>query len=141
MPATRPSAGLAARHSVSLAILAGGAAGALARFGLDEALPVEPGRWPWATFIANLAGTALLGYVATRLLERLPPSAHARPLLGTGLCGALTTFSSLQVEAITLGRDGHEVMGGLYLVTTVVAGLACVALASAVVRRARWRAP
>jgi fluoride exporter len=141
MPAPRLLAGPAARHSVSLAIVAGGAVGALGRFGLDEALPVEPGRWPWATFIANIVGTLVLGYVATRLLERLPPSAHARPLLGTGLCGALTTFSSLQVEVVTLARDGHVVLGGAYLATTVVAGLVCVAAASAVVRRARWRTP
>jgi fluoride exporter len=53
--------------------------------------------WPWATFAANLVGTALLGYFVTRLQERLPPSTFRRPLLGTGLCGALTTFSTLQL--------------------------------------------
>lgn len=130
---------MVARHGVSAAVVIGGAIGATLRLALDEALPVQPGRWPWATFVANVVGTLLLGYVATRLLERLPPSAHRRPLLGTGLCGALTTFSSLQVEAIALGRDGHGVLAVAYVGTSIVVGLVCVALASALVRRARVR--
>lgn len=127
------------RHALSGAIVAGGATGALLRCGLDEALPIQPGVWPWATFLANLLGTALLGYFATRLLERLPPSAHRRPLLGTGLCGALTTFSTLQVEAISLGREGRPALGALYVVASIGGGLLCVSLSSALVRRARLR--
>lgn len=129
----------ASRHAVSGAVVVGGAAGATLRFALDEILPVEPGRWPWATFVANVVGTLLLGYFATRLLERLPPSLHRRPLLGTGLCGALTTFSSLQVESITLARDGHAGLAVAYAGTSIAVGLLCIALASALVRRARLR--
>ena len=125
------------RHALSGAILAGGALGAVARLTLDELIPTEPGRWPWATFIANLVGCALLGYLATRLLERLPPSTYRRPLLGTGLCGALTTFSSLQVEAISLSKDGHAGVAVAYVGSSILAGLACIAIASALVRRAR----
>lgn len=109
----------------------------MARLSLDELIPTEPGRWPWATFIANLVGCALLGYLATRLLERLPPSTYRRPLLGTGLCGALTTFSSLQVEAIALGKDGHSGLAVAYVACSILAGLACVVIATALVRRAR----
>lgn len=135
----RAARAASARHGVSAAVVVGGAAGASLRFGLDELMPVEPGRWPWSTFVANVLGTLLLGYFATRLLERLPPSAHRRPLLGTGFCGALTTFSSLQVEAIALARDGHAVLAVAYVATSIAAGLMCVALASALVRRARVR--
>jgi CrcB protein len=127
------------RNALSAAIVAGGALGALARFGLDELIPIAPGEWPWATFIANLAGCALLGYLTTRLLERLPPSTYRRPLLGTGLCGALTTFSSLQVEAVDLGRDGHSALAAAYVASSILAGLACVTVATASVRRARVR--
>lgn len=126
-------------HALSAAIVAGGALGALARLGLDEVLPVEPGEWPWATFTANLVGCALLGYLSTRLLERLPPSTYRRPLLGTGLCGALTTFSSLQVEVIDLGRDGHSALAAAYVASSILAGLAFVSVATALVRRARVR--
>src|SRR4051812_20344606 len=87
----------------------GGGIGALARAGVVEALPPEPGRWPWATFAVNVAGAFVLGFVVTRLQERLPPSAYRRPLLGTGFCGALTTFSTLQVELVDMldaGRGG-----------------------------------
>ncbi len=60
-----------------------------------------------ATFGANVVGAFLLGYFTTRLLERLPVSSYRRPLLGTGLCGALTTFSTLQVEILRMFEHGR----------------------------------
>ena len=89
-------------------MFAGGCAGALARLGLVEALPHGPLEWPWPTFIANLLGAFALGYFATRLQERLPLSAYRRPLLGTGFCGALTTFSTMQLEIYDI-LDGGAV--------------------------------
>ena len=79
------------------AIVAGGAVGALLRVALARAYVSGHADWPWVTFAVNLAGAFLLGYFATRLQERLPLSAYRRPLLGTGFCGALTTFSTVQV--------------------------------------------
>jgi CrcB protein len=84
------------------AIFVGGFAGAVARAELAEALPYRVGQWPWATFLVNVVGAFLLGYFATRLQERLPVSAYRRPLLGTGLCGALTTFSTMQLELLSM---------------------------------------
>lgn len=120
-----------------LAVAAGGAAGAWARLGLAELLPTEPGRWPWGTFAANIAGCLLLGYAATRLMERLPPSTYRRPFIGTGVCGGLTTFSAFQLEVVELGRDGHVAMGAAYLVVSIAVGLVAMGLASGLVRRAR----
>src|SRR3954452_9417481 len=82
-------------RSEAAAILAGGALGALARTRLAVAFPASG--WPWVTFAVNLAGAFALGYFVTRLQERLPLSAYKRPLLGTGFCGALTTFSTVQL--------------------------------------------
>lgn len=122
-----------------VAVAAGGALGAWARLGLAEALPAEPGRWPWATFAANVIGCGLLGYASTRLLERLPPSTYRRPLIGSGLCGGLTTFSTLQLEVLELGRDGHAALAALYLGASILCGFAALFLATGLVRRARLR--
>ena len=62
----------------------------------------RPAEWPWATFLVNIVGAFPLGYFATRLQERLPLSAYRRPFLGTGFCGALTTFSTMQLELLRM---------------------------------------
>ncbi len=116
-------------------MFAGGALGAVARAEVAQALPAAPDRWPWATFAVNLAGCLLLGYFATRLAERLPPSAYRRPLLGTGFCGGLTTFSTLQVELVRMLDAGRLGLALAYAAGSMGAGLAGVLLASNLVRR------
>ena len=118
-------------------MFAGGFAGALARLGLVEALPHGALGWPWPTFVANLAGAFLLGWFATRLQERLPLSAYGRPLLGTGFCGALTTFSTMQLEIYDMLDGGAVGLAAAYAAASVVAGFALVVLATGLVRRAR----
>ena len=59
-----------------MAILAGGAVGALARAGVGEALPHGRGAWPWATFLVNLGGAALLAWLTTRLTEMVAPTRY-----------------------------------------------------------------
>ena len=119
------------------AIFAGGAAGAVVRAALAEALPADPGQWPWATLIVNVTGAFLLGYFATRLQERLPLSAYRRPLLGTGLCGALTTFSAMQIELLTMLDADRYSLAAAYALVSVVLGFAAVMAATNLVRRAR----
>ena len=119
------------------AIYAGGMAGALARVALAEAAPHGVDAWPWATFAANLAGALLLGLFVTRLQERLPPSSYRRPFLGTGLCGALTTFSTLQRELFHMVDAGELGLALAYAAATLAGGFACVHLATAAVRRTR----
>jgi CrcB protein len=121
------------------AIFAGGFVGAIARLGLVEALPPEPGTWPWATFTANVLGAFLLGYFTTRLQERLPLSSYRRPLLGTGLCGAFTTFSTMQLELLQMLDHDSIGLALAYGVTSVTLGFAAVAVATNAVRRARLR--
>ena len=118
------------------AVFAGGCVGALARVGLAEAVVPDPGRWPWATFLANVVAAALLGCFATRLQERLPLSAYRRPLLGTGLCGGLSTFSTMQVELLDMLDAGRVGLAMGYATASVAAGFAAVMLATNLTRRA-----
>lgn len=123
------------RERLLLAVLIGGAAGALARTGLEKAVPASGHGWPWATFAVNVVGSALLAYTATRLQERLPPSTYPRAVLGTGFCGALTTFSTVQIEAIELARNDHFVLAVAYFAASVAAALVAVHVVTALVRR------
>lgn len=113
------------------AIFLGGALGALLRAGLAEALP-DPGvGWPWATFVVNVVGAALLGYWFTTL----PHTQYRRPLLTTGFCGALTTFSTVQVELVEMIDAGRVPLACIYLAASVAAGLAGVQVATVFARR------
>jgi CrcB protein len=122
------------------AIFAGGAIGAVARALVAEALPHDAGAWPWATFAVNLVGAFALGYFVTRLQERLPLSAYRRPFVGTGVCGALTTFSTMQLELLRMLDGRHAALALGYTAASLAGGFAAVALASNLVRRARLAA-
>jgi CrcB protein len=119
------------------AIFAGGALGAGIRTALVELAPAHAGQWPWVTFAVNIAGSFLLGYFITRLQERLPVTAYRRPLLGTGLCGALTTFSTFQLDLLKLLDRDHMTLAAIYAAGSLAAGFVGVALGTAIVRRAR----
>jgi CrcB protein len=121
------------------AIFLGGALGTVARAALEAVAAPDPGRWPWPTFTANIVGAFLLGYFTTRLLERLPVSSYRRPLLGTGFCGGLTTFSTMQVETIRMLEHHHYGLAVGYTAASIVAGLVALYIATAMVRRVRVR--
>jgi CrcB protein len=109
-------------------IVAGGLVGTLGRYELGLAWPARAGGFPTATFVVNTSGAFLLGLVLTMLTERPRTSPYARPFVGTGVLGGWTTYSTLVVEAATLGKGGHLVMAGAYLAATLAAGLAAVVL-------------
>jgi CrcB protein len=119
------------------AVFVGGALGTLARAALSTVAVPEPGHWPWPTFIVNIVGAFLLGYFTTRLQERLPLSSYRRPALGTGLCGGLTTFSTMQVEIVKM-LDARQVGLALgYTAASLVLGYAAIQVSTAMVRRVR----
>lgn len=119
------------------AIFAGGVVGALARAGLAEGVPHNSAQWPWATFIVNVLGAFLLGYFATRLQERLPLSAYRRHFLGTGICGALTTFSTVQIELLKMLATQHYGLAVGYAGASIAAGFLAVWAATTITRRVR----
>src|SRR5262245_51937400 len=118
------------------AIFLGGFIGAASRAEVAELLPNDPGTWPWATLLVNVAGAFLLGYLVTRLQERLPLSAYRRPFLGTGICGGLTTFSTMQIELLQMLDDGRLALALTYALVSIAAGFAGVFLATNLVRHA-----
>jgi CrcB protein len=100
-------------------VFCGGCVGTLVRAGVVEAWTPEAGHWPWATFVVNVAGAALLGWIAARRSAADP----ARALVGTGFCGALTTFSTMQVEVVHMLDASRVALALLYVSGSVAAGL------------------
>lgn len=122
-----------------LAIFVGGAIGSLARALVGTELVGTSDGWPWATLLVNVVATFLLGYFSTRLLERLPTSNYQRPFVGTGICGGLSTFSTMQIEIVRLVQAGAWGVALSYLLASLVAGLVALHVATSLVRRARVR--
>jgi len=106
------------------AVAVGGFLGGLLRYGVSLALPAGPGGFPWAVFAVNTAGAFILGLLLIVVLEVLPPTTYVRPLVGTGFCGALTTFSSVVTGADQLVARGAGLLAGSYLLGSLLAGLA-----------------
>jgi fluoride exporter len=109
------------------AIYAGGVAGALLRVGLAQAASTGPGQWPWATFAANMAGALLLGWFFALFRDHPAESLH-HPFLGIGVCGTLTTFSTLQLELYEMVDGGDLGLAAAYCAVTIATGYLCVRL-------------
>ena len=120
-----------------LAILAGGALGTLARFALAEALPAPGADWHWATLIANVIGAAALGVILVRLPNPANTPSRLRAFLATGVCGGLTTFSTMQRELLVMIDDGHGALALSYAAVSIVAGLLAVLVTVRLSQRGR----
>jgi CrcB protein len=127
------------RAAVLAAIAVGGVAGAEARYGLGVALPHDPGQWPWATLLVNVSGCALIGVLMVVLLELTDPHPLVRPLLGVGVLGGYTTFSTYSTDALTLLQDGHAGAAVGYVLLTPVLAVAAVAAGVGATRRVARR--
>jgi len=91
-----------------LFIAAGGAAGALARFGLSKAVYGLFGSgFPWGTLAVNMLGSFLIGLLSVLFAERLSVSAELKAGLLVGVLGALTTFSTFSLETFGLIEQGE----------------------------------
>lgn len=101
----------------------GGALGAVLRYSVDSlALSVLGAAFPWGTFIANLGGCLLIGFLWA-LAERGGLPAVFAPFLVTGVLGAFTTFSTYTLDSINLLRQGDVGLALLYVGGTNMLGL------------------
>jgi fluoride exporter len=112
-----------------LAVAIGGALGAVLRyaFSLWAGTMLAQGQLPWGTLLANLLGAFLLGFLTVLLESRAWP-VPARLLFTTGFVGALTTFSTLMLEVVSLYRYGYSGMMLFYFGISLSAGLLLVTL-------------
>ncbi|MGW4502244.1 fluoride efflux transporter CrcB [Micromonospora sp. NPDC004336] len=103
-----------------LLIALGAAVGAPLRYLADRAVQARLGSaFPWGTLTVNVVGSLLLG-----LLVGLPVGPAAGALLGTGFCGALTTYSTFGYETVRLARRGRRLLALANVLASVAAGLA-----------------
>ena len=104
-----------------VAVMVGGALGAVARWAVELAVP-SVGGFPLATLLINVSGAFGLGLLGVLLLERLPPTRYLRPLLGIGFLGAYTTFSTMAMEGVRLLDQGRPGLGVGYWAATLLVG-------------------
>jgi fluoride exporter len=104
-----------------IAVMLGGAVGALARWAVELAVP-SIGGFPLATFLINVTGAFGLGLVGVVLLELLAPTRYLRPLLMIGFFGAYTTFSTMATEGVRLLDGGRPGLAVGYWVATLLVG-------------------
>lgn len=116
-------------------IAVGGVAGALARRGFGVAWPTAPGSFPASTLVINAAGSALIGILLVLVTEARAPHRLIRPLLGTGVLGGFTTFSTYTGDTQTLLANGHAALALVNITGTVVLALGAVTLATRATRR------
>jgi CrcB protein len=113
-------------------VFIGGFVGALARYGLVELFDSYHGSWPWPIFIANIVGCAILGFIIHHRGAGLEVT-----LIGTGFCGALTTFSTFQLEIYQL-LDAHSYFTAIsYLAASLFFGFLAVTSARLYVNRGK----
>jgi len=88
--------------------------------------------FPWGTFSVNVLGSLVLGFL-TGAAAALPHDLQL--LVGTGFCGALTTFSTLQLEALELADNHHVALAAVYVTASIGLGLLAARAVSAAIRR------
>ncbi|MFG2048995.1 fluoride efflux transporter CrcB [Micromonospora sp. NPDC048935] len=103
-----------------LLIALGAAVGAPLRYLTDRAVQSRhQSAFPWGTLTVNVVGSLLLG-----VLVGWPTGSAVAALLGTGFCGALTTYSTFSYETLRLARGGHRFLALANVLGSVAAGLA-----------------
>ncbi|WP_328429703.1 fluoride efflux transporter CrcB [Streptomyces sp. NBC_00443] len=120
-----------------LLVIAGAVVGAPLRYLTDRAVQSRHDSvFPWGTFVVNVSGCLVLGLLAGAAAEGAA-SSHLQLLLGTGLCGALTTYSTFSYETLRLTETGAGLYAAVNVVGSVIAGLGA-AFAGVAIAQAMW---
>jgi fluoride exporter len=120
-----------------LLVIVGGMIGAPLRYLTDRAVQSRHGSgFPWGTFTVNVTGCLVLGAL-TGAATAGAASSHLQLLLGTGLCGALTTYSTFSYETLRLAEGGARRHAGLNAIASVAVGLGA-AFAGVAAAQAIW---
>lgn len=110
-----------------LAVAAGGAFGALSRFGIDNLVQRRSNAiFPWATLLINLSGCLAVGFIIVTLVDRHQAPQWLRGALVIGFCGGYTTFSTFAQESLNLIEQGNNKIALASITANVMLGLAAV---------------
>jgi CrcB protein len=111
-----------------LLIALGAGIGAPARYLADRAVQARHDSvFPWGTFIVNITGSALLGFLAA-----LPGHGAAAAVTGTAFCGAFTTYSTFSYETLKLAEDRAYLLAALNAAASIIAALGTAYLGMAI---------
>ncbi|MFE5030865.1 fluoride efflux transporter CrcB [Streptomyces sp. NPDC056683] len=120
-----------------LLVVLGAMAGAPLRYLTDRAVQARHDSvFPWGTFVVNVSGCLILGLL-TGAASAGAAGPHLQLLLGTGLCGALTTYSTFSYETLRLTETGAGLYAAANVVASLVAGLGA-AFAGVAIAQAVW---
>ncbi|KAB1148164.1 fluoride efflux transporter CrcB [Streptomyces luteolifulvus] len=120
-----------------LLVVAGAVVGAPLRYLTDRAVQARHDSvFPWGTFAVNVSGSLVLGLL-TGAAAAGAAGSHLQLLIGTGLCGALTTYSTFSYETLRLAETGAGLYAAANIAGSVTAGLGA-AFAGASIAQAVW---
>lgn len=112
------------RLRILAAVAIGGILGGLARYAITGSGQGPASGFPWPTYAVNVSGAFVLALLLVLVLDVLRPTTYLRPLLGTGFCGAYTTFSSVVVTTDQLAAHDRAGIAVAYLFGSLAGGLA-----------------
>lgn len=124
------NAGHERQWDVTVAVMVGGIIGAEARYGLSVAVPHAPSGFPWSTVYTNIIGCFCLGILMSLLSQLASPHRLVRPLVGIGIIGGFTTFSTFTVDTERLIQHHRAGTALLYVLCTLFAAAAAIAAAT-----------
>lgn len=110
-----------------LLVFIGGGIGSILRYAISHFFnKFHIGNFPWATFIANVLGCALIGFITSYVYKTTPQDDTLKLLLVTGFCGGFTTFSTLSLENYNFIQNNQYFLAFFYSFTSIIIGILAV---------------